>query len=330
MENQNQKPKQNPKKKPVGPARPNPLAYAHSPAHSAILSGDPSALRRLLSSLPNPPSSVLDRRDVPHRETPLHLALRLGDLSAAAAIAAAGADASLRSSSGWSPLDDALCLHGPTLASALLRHHHRHAVLRWRRRLPRLAAALRRSSSKDFYMEVSFRFESHVIPFVGRIAPSDTYRIRKSGADVRADTSLAGFDGFRIRRSDRSFLFLGDRNPSRPSLLILDRASKRVYEAMEMEGEPSMPRSTEEEFVTQKYVCMAGVDFAEAKLVKKTNWLKQEVKERVGQYKAKLFEIHNVNFSRGRGVWVIVGAGARGGGWVLGGGEYRAAYASEA
>ncbi|KAL2923174.1 Ankyrin repeat domain-containing protein 13B [Bienertia sinuspersici] len=51
-------------------------------------------------------------------------------------------------------------------------------------------------------------FESSVIPFISRVAPSDTYKIWKIGANLRADMTLVGFDGFRIQRADQSILFL--------------------------------------------------------------------------------------------------------------------------
>ena len=80
--------------------------YAHSPAHLAVARRDHAALRRLVAGLPRLPragevtteqesiageavadavSAVIDRRDVPRRETPLHLAVRLRDPVAAAA-----------------------------------------------------------------------------------------------------------------------------------------------------------------------------------------------------------------------------------------------------
>ncbi len=49
-------------------------------------------------------SKVIDRRDVPGRETPLHLAVRLGDSKAIEMLMSAGADWSLQNEQGWSAL----------------------------------------------------------------------------------------------------------------------------------------------------------------------------------------------------------------------------------
>jgi len=78
---------------------------AHSPAHLAVARRDHAALRRLVAGLPRLPRAgevateqesiageavanvvfaVIDRRDVPRRETPLHLVVRLRDPVAAA------------------------------------------------------------------------------------------------------------------------------------------------------------------------------------------------------------------------------------------------------
>ncbi|KAJ6292386.1 hypothetical protein OIU78_024540 [Salix suchowensis] len=92
-----------------------PESYSHSPVHYAVVLGDHTTLTRLLSTLPkltdptqihtesdslnqeklaDKISSLVDRRDVPYRETPLHLAVRLNDLFAAKSLAAAAADVS--------------------------------------------------------------------------------------------------------------------------------------------------------------------------------------------------------------------------------------------
>lgn len=74
--------------------------YANSPVHLAVLRRDYAGLKRIITSLPKLAkagevtneaeslaaelradefSATIDRRDVPGRETPLHLAVRLRD-----------------------------------------------------------------------------------------------------------------------------------------------------------------------------------------------------------------------------------------------------------
>ncbi|KAK8642202.1 hypothetical protein V6N13_011558 [Hibiscus sabdariffa] len=296
-----------------------PEDYKHTPLHYAVVSGDHFTLTRLVSTLPklaDPAhihseydsltqerladriSSVVDRRDVPFRETPLHLAVRLNDSVAATTLAAAGADVSLQNAAGWNPLQEALCRQSSEIALVLLKLHHRSAWCKWRRRLPRVIAVLRRM--RDFYMEISFHFESSVIPFVGKIAPSDTYKIWKRDGNLRADTSLAGFDGLKIQRVDQSFLFLGDGNhhhniPS-GSLLVLNHDDCKIFDAFENAG-VQMSESEITGFCSQTSVYRPGMDVTRAELVGRTNWRRQEKIESVGEWKAKVYEVHNVIFS---------------------------------
>ncbi|XP_061345558.1 uncharacterized protein LOC133291321 [Gastrolobium bilobum] len=296
-----------------------PEHYSHSPVHYAVVLGDHTTLSRIISSLPRLPdpsqiqteahslaqerladqiSAVLDRRDVPFRETPLHLAVRLNDLFAARALATAGADVSLQNSAGWNALQESLCRRASDIALVLLRLHHRNAWSKWRRRLPRVIAVLHRM--KDFYMEISFHFESSVIPFVGKIAPSDTYKIWKRDGNLRADTSLAGFDGLKIQRADQSFLFLGDGDQARDipsgSLLVLNREDRKIFDAFENAGGP-MSESDVAGFCSQTSVYRPGMDVTKAELVSRTNWRRQEKTENVGEWKAKVYEMQNVVFS---------------------------------
>ncbi|KAL0694385.1 hypothetical protein Bca4012_061565 [Brassica carinata] len=293
--------------------------YAHSPFHYAVILGDHVGLTRLVSSLPkltDPEhihtesdsviqerlaeriSAAIDRRDVPSRETPLHLAVRIGDVFAAETISSAGADVTLQNAAGWNPLHEALCRRNAEMAETVLRHQRRSAWCKWRRRLPRLIAVLRRM--RDFYMEVSFRFESSVIPFVGRIAPSDTYRIWKRGGDLRADTSLAGFDRFKIRRANQSFLFLGDGDEfldvSPGTLLVLNRDDKTISDAFENANEPVSEREITG-FCSQTSLYRPGMDVTRAELVEMKNWRGQAKTETVGEWRAKCYEVENVSFS---------------------------------
>ncbi|KAJ4900735.1 Ankyrin repeat family protein [Raphanus sativus] len=148
--------------------------YTHSPAHLAVALHDHSALRRIVTDLPTLPKAgeVTNETDSLQAPVPRSRTTTGGALCRKPC-------ALERSPSPWA---------------------------KWCRRLPRITAEAGRM--RDLYMEITFHFESSVIPFVGRIAPSDTYRIWKRGSNLRADMTLAGFDGFRIQRSDQTRLCL--------------------------------------------------------------------------------------------------------------------------
>lgn len=295
----------------------DPSPYSHSPAHAAVLARDYVALRRLLSSLPRlaAPSTVLseqsslseeskadsiaaviDRRDVPGRETPLHLAVRLADPTAAEMLMCAGADWSLQNDQGWSPLQESICAREETLARIIVRHYQPLAWAKWCRRLPRLTATMRRM--RDFYMEITFHFESSVIPFVSRIAPSDTYKIWKRGPNLRADMTLAGFDGFRIQRSDQTILFLGEGSDNIPagSLCMISHKDKEVMNVLNGAAAPASEEEIQQEVaaMSRTNIFRPGIDVTQAILLPQLNWRRQERSESVGAWKANVYDMHHV------------------------------------
>ncbi|KAJ1420745.1 Ankyrin repeat [Sesbania bispinosa] len=118
--------------------------YTHSAAHLAVARRDHAALRRLVSTLPklakagevnteakslaaetiaDEVSAVIDRRDVPGRETPLHLAVRLRDPISVEILMVAGADWSLQNEHGWSALQEAVCTREEAIALIIARHY---------------------------------------------------------------------------------------------------------------------------------------------------------------------------------------------------------------
>ncbi|KAG8080386.1 hypothetical protein GUJ93_ZPchr0007g4505 [Zizania palustris] len=305
-----------PKRTSSAPIRPS--DYAHSPAHHCVALRDGAGLAAVLHGLPplaHPSrilsaadasrearlaasvSAALDRRDVPGGDTALHLAVRLRLASVASALAAAGADPTLQNHAGWTPLQEALCLGCKDIAACLLRAHRLAAWAKLRRRAPALSAGLRRV--QDFYLEVDFHFESSVVPLLSRAAPSDTYRIWKRGADLRADTTLAGFDGLRIRRADHSFLFFGEetdasgRHLPPGSLLVLHRGKREVHDAFAA----AAAAGDEDAATSDAAAYRPGLNISSARLVPRTTWLRKEKTESVGEWKSRVFDVHNVVFS---------------------------------
>ncbi|KAH7288998.1 hypothetical protein KP509_31G052900, partial [Ceratopteris richardii] len=175
------------------------------------------------------------------------------------------------------------------------------AWAKWCRRLPRITETMRRM--RDLYMEITFNFESSVIPFISRIAPSDTYRIWKRGSNLRADMTLAGFNGFKLQRADQSFLFLGDGTEDGKvppgSLLVLTHKDKEITNALEGAGaQPSEAEIAQEvAAMSQTNMYRPGIDVTQAELIPQLTWRRQEKTEMVGSWKAKIYEMHHVHIS---------------------------------
>ncbi|KAF5198426.1 Ankyrin repeat domain-containing protein 13b [Thalictrum thalictroides] len=186
--------------------------------------------------------NLRDERDVPNRETPLHLAVKLGDETATEMLMVAGADWSLQNERGWSALQEAICNGEENIVMIIIRHNQPLGWPKRCRRLPHLIGTIRRM--KNFCMVITFHFESSVIPFTSQIAPSVTYKIwKRRGSNLRADMTLAGSDGFRIQCPDQSVLFLGDGSEDRKlppgSLCMISHKDKEVINALDGAGAPA-------------------------------------------------------------------------------------------
>ncbi|XP_028773472.1 ankyrin repeat domain-containing protein 13C [Neltuma alba] len=295
--------------------------YAYSPVHKAVVLKDYAGLKEILARLPrlgNPYdihteaesiaeeekaeaiSAVVDYRDVPNRDTPLHLAAKLGDEVATEMLLVAGAEKNLKNKQGWSALSEAILNNQEKVGLLMVRHSWNHLDEKWHRRVPRYIAAMQRM--RDFYMEITFHFESSVIPFISRIAPSDTYKIWKRGGNMRADMTLAGFDGLKIKRSDQSMIFFGDGLEDRKmppgSLCFMSHKDKKILTFSSPATKPT-GRQVRKKFKkkSEDSIVNVGIDMSQAFLVPQLTWRRKERKEIVGPWKAKVYDMHNVNLS---------------------------------
>jgi len=171
----------------------------------------------------------------PRGRTPLHLATTLGHLECARVLLAHGADVGRENRSGWTVLQEAVSTRDLELVQLVLRYRDYQRVVKRLAGIPVLLEKLRKVrasfsasppqpsspvssidlgtlllilQAQDFYVEMKWEFTSWV-PLVSKICPSDTYKVWKSGQNLRVDTTLLGFDHMTWQRGNRSFVFRG-------------------------------------------------------------------------------------------------------------------------
>uniref|UniRef100_H3B6K9 Ankyrin repeat domain 13B n=1 Tax=Latimeria chalumnae TaxID=7897 RepID=H3B6K9_LATCH len=145
----------------------------------------------------------------PRGRTPLHLATTLGHLECARVLLKHGADVSKENRNAWTVdlvLQEAVSTRDLELVQLILRYRDYQRAIKRLAGIPILMEKLRQA--QDFYVEMKWEFTSWV-PLVSKICPSDTYRVWKSGQNLRVDTTLLGFDHMTWQRGNRSFVFRG-------------------------------------------------------------------------------------------------------------------------
>ncbi|KAI0238318.1 Ankyrin repeat domain-containing protein 13B [Lamellibrachia satsuma] len=177
----------------------------------------------------------------PRGRTPLHLAVTLGHLECTRVLLRHGANANAENSKYWTVVQEAISTGDPEIVQLCLqsRDYQRHSQRTGD--VPSLLQKLR--EAPDFYVEMKWEFTSWV-PLMSRICPSDTYKVWKSGANVRIDTTLLGFDNMNWLRGSRSFVFKSERDAA--VAMEIDHDAKQVWsEVMRV-----LPPETDASFLT--------------------------------------------------------------------------------
>ncbi|NXT14368.1 AN13B protein, partial [Prunella fulvescens] len=183
----------------------------------------------------------------PRGRTPLHLATTLGHLECARVLLKHGADVGKENRSGWTVLQEAVSTRDLELVQLVLRYRDYQRAIKRLAGIPVLLEKLRKvpapaglrgcshgapltplcsPQAQDFYVEMKWEFTSWV-PLVSKICPSDTYKVWKSGQNLRVDTTLLGFDHMTWQRGNRSFVFRGQ--DSSAVVMEIDHDRRVVY-----------------------------------------------------------------------------------------------------
>jgi len=119
-----------------------------------------------------------------------------------------GADPRIRDVNGWSCLDEAVSQSDAKLISILfdqLTFLKKITIQNQQQDLIKILMAM-----PNFYLEMKWDFESSLVPFLSKIAPSDTFKIWKYGKYLRMDNSLVSFKKLKSKRRNMSMIFNPD------------------------------------------------------------------------------------------------------------------------
>ncbi|XP_077995554.1 ankyrin repeat domain-containing protein 13D-like [Glandiceps talaboti] len=162
----------------------------------------------------------------PRGRTALHLAVALGHLESTRVLLRHKAVVNTENKQGWTVLQEAISTGDPELVKIVLQHRDYQRASARVAGIPELLEKLR--AAPDFYVEMKWEFTSWV-PLVSRMCPSDVYRVYKSGANVRVDTTLLGFDQMTWQRGNRSYIFKGEDGENMASFMEVDHDRCQVF-----------------------------------------------------------------------------------------------------
>ncbi|XP_053558069.1 ankyrin repeat domain-containing protein 13A isoform X1 [Bombina bombina] len=172
------------------------------PLHVLVWNNDFRALERELEG------KDIEELD-PRGRTPLHLAVSLGHLESAKILLRHKADVTKENRDGWTVLHEAVSTGDPEMVQMVLQYREFHKASTALGGVPELLKKTLEAS--DFYVEMKWEFTSWV-PLLSRVCPSDVCRIWKSGANLRVDATLLGFENMSWIRGKHSFIFKEEDN----------------------------------------------------------------------------------------------------------------------
>ncbi|KAM9360396.1 ankyrin repeat domain-containing protein 13A [Symphorus nematophorus] len=266
------------------------------PLHSAVWENDYRKLEEQIT-LPQNDIEAVD----PRGRTPLHLAVSLGHLESVRVLLRHGAEVTKENAKNWTVLQEAVSTGDPEMVQLVLQRRDYLKASTALGGVPELLSKIR--ESPDFYMEMKWEFTSW-IPLLSRVCPSDVCRIWKSGASLRVDATLLGFENMTWIRGRRSYIFRGD--DSYAELMEVNHDdevvdTERFNISQEMEDVTLESMQPAEQEVAKRLTTPIVNTYLDTKDIafernKSGIWgWRSDKTEVVNGFEAKVFSVNNVN-----------------------------------
>ncbi|NXU79071.1 AN13A protein, partial [Oreotrochilus melanogaster] len=170
----------------------------------------------------------VDQRD-PRGRTLLHLAVSLGYLESAKVLLQHKADVTKENAQGWTVLHEAVSTGDPEMVQMILQHRDYQQASMTLGGVPELLQKINEASCGLRLLNILYFFSfSFLVPLVSRVCPSDVCRIWKSGAKLRVDITLLGFENMSWERGRRSLIFKGEDTGGWAELIEINHDEKFV------------------------------------------------------------------------------------------------------
>uniref|UniRef100_A0A8D2LVF4 Ankyrin repeat domain 13A n=1 Tax=Varanus komodoensis TaxID=61221 RepID=A0A8D2LVF4_VARKO len=266
------------------------------PLHGLVWNNDFQQLEKVLEN------QDVDQRD-PRGRTPLHLAVSLGYIEAARVLLRHKADVTQENAQGWTVLHEAVSTGDPEMVHMVLQHRDYQQTSTTLGGVPELLQKI--NETPDFYLEMKWEFTSWV-PLVSRVCPSDVCRIWKSGAKLRVDITLLGFENMSWERGRRSLIFKGEGTGHWAELIEVNHdervvATERFEITQQIERltlDSMTPKSKEVERRLTSPTISTSLDTRSIAFERNTSgfWVwRTERSEVVSDYEAKVYTANNVH-----------------------------------
>lgn len=219
----------------------------------------------------------------------LHYAVHLCYADVVSYLLKRGADVSRKSAAGWSALQEAIAVRSKILVRDILRALQRKVNTEYEKRIPILLDILQKMP--DFYMELKWELHSWV-PLVSILCPSDNYKIYKRGANLRIDTTLAGFDNMRWTRGDISIVFKGEEDGG--ILYVLDHKHQTMEKTVIGDSfEADIADKEVNEVLSSTSLIKMSPIFDHVVFATTKTWFGNEKTEKIGDdaWNAKIYEV---------------------------------------
>ncbi|XP_058493093.1 ankyrin repeat domain-containing protein 13A isoform X1 [Solea solea] len=266
------------------------------PLHSAVWENDYRKLENEITTTQNDIEAV-----DPRGRTALHLAVSLGHLESVRVLLRHGGQVTTENANNWTVLQEAVSTGDPEMVQLVLQRRDYLKASTALGGVPELLSKIR--ESPDFYMEMKWEFTSW-IPLLSRVCPSDVCRIWKSGASLRVDATLLGFENMTWIRGRRSYIFRGD--DSHAELMEVNHDDKIVeterfnisqeMEEVTLESMQPAERDVAKRLTTS--IVNTYLDTKDIAFVRNKSGVwgwRSDRCEMVNGFEAKVFSVNNVN-----------------------------------